>query len=87
MGLFNSSVEDWAAYVEKLVQYVRSNDMCDEKEVAVLLTIMMAKTYDLLCNLTFADIMEMLQNHLTPEPPECNRAAGCICSKALYAYI
>lgn len=49
-----------------LEQYVRSNDIHVEKEVAVLLSIMGAKTYNLLCNLTFSDIIEMLQKSSNP---------------------
>lgn len=44
-GRFDTSIE-W------LKQYIIANDICDEKKMAVLLSIMGTEAYNLLCNLT-----------------------------------
>ncbi|MGH0173820.1 UNVERIFIED_CONTAM: hypothetical protein FKN15_066553 [Acipenser sinensis] len=77
MDVFDSTIEDWATYVERLEQYCKANEIADEKKVAVLLSVMGAKTYSLLRNLTapvkpadktYTQIVEVLQNHLSPKP-------------------
>lgn len=52
MDAFDSTVEDWATYVERVEQYCLANDIGNERKVAVLLSVMGAKTYNLLRSLT-----------------------------------
>ena len=40
MDCFDSTVEDWSAYVERLEQYCVANEVEDERKVAVLLSLM-----------------------------------------------
>ncbi|XP_028329886.1 uncharacterized protein LOC114480190 [Gouania willdenowi] len=77
MDTFDSRVEDWTIYVERFEQYCLANDIRDERKVAVLLSLMGAKTYNLLRSLTAPDkpadktigeITETLKNHLNPAP-------------------
>ena len=77
MDCFDSTVEDWSAYVERLEQYCVANDVEEEKKVAVLLSLMGAKTYNLLRNLTIPDKpsektfqqnVDLLKCHLEPKP-------------------
>lgn len=77
MDAFESTVEDWATYVERVEQYCLANDIGNERKVAVLLSVMGAKTYNLLRSLsapvkpaekTFKEIVEVLQTHLNPKP-------------------
>lgn len=77
MDNFDSSIEDWATYIERLEQYCFANDVEDERKVGVLLGVMGAKTYNLLCTLTaptkpeektFKEIVNALQTHLNPKP-------------------
>lgn len=76
MYAFDSTVEDWATYVERVEQYCLANDIGDERKVAVLLSVMGAKTYNFLCGLTapvkpaektFKEIVDVLQMHLNPK--------------------
>ena len=68
---------DWNAYVERVEQYFIANGIKEEKQVAVMLSLMGNKTYGLLRNLSapekpsslsFKDIVETLQKHLSPKP-------------------
>ena len=77
MDCFDSTVEDWSAYVERLEQYCVANDVEEEKKVAVLLSLMGAKTYNLLHNLTIPDKpsektfqqnVDLLKCQLNPKP-------------------
>lgn len=72
---FDSLVEDWATYVERLEQYCLANKINDRKKVAVLLGLMGAKTYNWLRSLaapgkpaekTFNQIVEVLKKSLEP---------------------
>lgn len=74
---FDSSSEDWEAYIERVELYCDANDVDEEKKSSVLLSVMGAKTYNLLRNLvsphkpsskTFDDIVAILKNHLNPKP-------------------
>ncbi|KAI7801955.1 hypothetical protein IRJ41_019354, partial [Triplophysa rosa] len=84
MDAFDSTVEDWVTYLERVGQYCLANDIEDSRKVAVLLSIMGAKTYNLLRSLkvqtapltapikpaekTFKEIVDVLQMHLNPKP-------------------
>ncbi len=85
MDAFDSTVEDWARYVDRVEQYCLDNDIGNERKVAVLLSVIGAKTYNLLRSLTapvkpvektFKKIVDVLQTHLKPKPliiAECFR--------------
>ncbi|KAJ8417500.1 hypothetical protein AAFF_G00223430 [Aldrovandia affinis] len=77
MDSFDSTVEDWTTYVERVEQYCLANEVESERKVAVLLSVMGAKTYNLLRSLiapakpatkTFDQIVETLKRHLNPTP-------------------
>ena len=77
MDCFDSTVEDWSTYVKRLEQYCVANDVKDEKKVAVLLSFVGAKTYNLLRSLTapakpsektFKENVDLLKGHLNPKP-------------------
>lgn len=51
MDVFDNGTEDWTTYVERVEQYCLANKVKDERKVAVLLSVMGAKTYNLLRSL------------------------------------
>ncbi|KAI7813566.1 hypothetical protein IRJ41_020631 [Triplophysa rosa] len=74
---FDSNVEDWGTYVERVELYCKANEVADEKKVSVLLSVMGVKTYGLLRSLltpekpadkTFKEIVDILHEHLNPKP-------------------
>ncbi|KAL3975969.1 inner nuclear membrane protein Man1 [Sarotherodon galilaeus] len=77
MDVFDNGTEDWTTYVERVEQYCLANKVEDERKVAVLLSVMGAKTYNLLRSLitpakpadkSFKEITEVLQKHFQPKP-------------------
>ncbi|KAJ8419115.1 hypothetical protein AAFF_G00006140 [Aldrovandia affinis] len=77
MDSFDSTVEDWTTYVERVEQYCLANEVESERKVAVLLSVMGAKMCNLLHSLiapakpatkTFDQIVETLKRHLNPTP-------------------
>lgn len=50
--LFGRSVEDGAAAIARLEQHSTANPICGEIKLLVVLSIMAAKTHNLLCSLT-----------------------------------
>ncbi len=77
IATFDSTVEDWGTYVERVELYCEANAIADDKKVAVLLSLMGAKTYGLLRSLltpekpadkTFQEIVDILNEHLNPKP-------------------
>ena len=48
---FDSSVEDWTSYTERLQQYFAANDVAEGKQRAVLLSVCGCQTYQLVKNL------------------------------------
>ena len=74
---FDSAVETWASYVERLDQYFVLNDVTNEKKVAAILSLMGPQTYGLLKDIVFPtppreksyqDIVNALRNHFSPRP-------------------
>ena len=74
---FDVENESITAYLERAELYFQANDVADEKQVAVLLSNIGAKTYGLLRNLvapkapeekTFAEITSLLKSHFEPTP-------------------
>lgn len=74
---FDETNDDWNAYVERIKQYFTANEIKDNKQVVVMLSLMGNKMYGLLRNLaapakpsslSFKTIVETLQKHLSPRP-------------------
>ena len=73
VGEFNSGVEDWASYTERLKQYFAANDVENaDKQRAILLSGCGASTYQLIRDLvapakpttkTFAELVKLVQEH------------------------
>lgn len=80
VGAFDSSIEDWVAYIERLTQYFIANDVTDaDKKRAILLRHCGAHTYQLLRNLltpakpsekSFDEIVAALKDYWQPKPSE-----------------
>ena len=77
IGEFNELTETWKSYTERVKQYFAANEIADDRKVPALLAMMGGKTYSLLLNLTtpddpatksYADIVQLLDNHLSPKP-------------------
>ena len=71
---FNSDIEGWTEYSERLTMFFLANDIAADKKVAVLLSCVGAKTYKLIKDLTsptlpsaktFAQIETLLTDHFT----------------------
>ncbi|XP_062620772.1 uncharacterized protein K02A2.6-like [Saccostrea cucullata] len=74
---FDSAVESWDSYHERLEQYFICNEVKSEKKVPVLLTLIGGNTYSLLRGLTrpkkpsevsYGDLVATLRKHLCPKP-------------------
>ena len=74
---FDAENESVTAYLERAELYFQANDVADEKQVAVLLSNIGAKTYGLLRNLvapkapkekTIEEITSLLTSHFEPTP-------------------
>jgi hypothetical protein len=77
IGPFDANTDQWISYKERLEQFFAANEVDDAKHVAVLLSVVGAKTYELLRTLTapekpaqrtFAQLCEVLGKHLAPKP-------------------
>jgi len=73
---FDSNVESWDAYSERLGQYFICNEIADEKKVPALLRLTGSKTYSLLRDLTapdlpatktFDQLAEILKGNFSPQ--------------------
>ena len=74
---YNGEDEDWTSYVERVELYFAANKIEVDKRVPAILSLMGAKTYALVRSLTapdrpstktFAEIVTILTDHLTPKP-------------------
>ena len=75
---FNVQTDDWSLYTERLSQYFVANEITDDtKKVAVLLTVMASKAYELLHSLLapvvpstkkYDELTAVLLGHLKPKP-------------------
>ncbi len=77
IGPFDTNVEDWTSYSERLEQYFVANGIPEDKKVAGLIGEIGGETYKLLRKLTFpakpstksyTELVELLQKHLAPPP-------------------
>ena len=80
---FDETNDDCNAYVERIEQYFIANEIKDNKQVAVMLSLMGNKTYGLLSNLaapakpsslSFKTIVETLQKASVTETTAHSRA-------------
>ena len=74
---FDPRDDSITAYVERVTLYFQANGIADDKQVAVFLSAIGAKTYSLLRNLTtptlpkdksFTQLVEILKRHYEPKP-------------------
>ncbi|KAK3759926.1 hypothetical protein RRG08_014163 [Elysia crispata] len=79
VDVYDSNVETFQNYAERLEQYFIANDVAEEKRAATLLSCIGAKTYQLLRSLTSPDLPStksydelkvVLNKHLSPQPLE-----------------
>ena len=79
VDFYDSNVETFQNYAERLEQYFIANDVAEEKRAATLLSCIGAKTYQLLRSLTSPDLPStksydelkvVLNKHLSPQPLE-----------------
>ncbi|XP_077971637.1 uncharacterized protein LOC120337857 [Styela clava] len=77
IGDFIEDQKNWPTYVERLEQFMIANEIADGKKVSVYLSVIGRKTFMLVRDLvapekpatkTFADLCEVLKDHLSPEP-------------------
>ena len=78
IGEFDSSLDDWNSYTERLEQYLMANEVgSQEKKRAVLLSSVGASTYKLIRNLTsphppgsrtYKEIIDLVRDHFNPKP-------------------
>jgi hypothetical protein len=75
--VFDSHVESWDSYSERLEQYFLCNEVKVEKKVPALLSLVGGPTYQLLRGLTapkkpseceYAELIKTLSDHLNPKP-------------------
>lgn len=73
---FELENEPWSTYIERLEQFFEANDITDNKQLATLLSVMGATTYERLRNLmqplktkdkTFNEIVTVLKGHFEPK--------------------
>ena len=74
---FNSQTDSFKSYVERAHLFFEANSIADEKKLAVFLSSVGGKTYDLLRNLeapaqpkdkSLANVITVLQEHFDPKP-------------------
>ena len=78
IGEFNSQLEDWRSYTERMQNYFIANDIKSEsKQRAILLSVCGPRTYKLIRSLllpqepkdvSFADIVKQMTDHYQPKP-------------------
>ena len=76
MDIFNSDVDDWSAYVERLESFFLTNEIKDNKKVAVLITVIGTKGYSLLQNIlapgkaidkSYKELVDTMKSYLDPQ--------------------
>lgn len=77
MDVFDSHVETWASYSERLEQYFVCNEVKEKNKVPALLSLVGGQTYQLLRGLTapkkpsevtYDEFIRTLEDQLNPEP-------------------
>ncbi len=73
---FDNTTEDWTLYCERIKQYLKVNNIDDDKGMLVLLSAIGGKAYELLKSLTaptkpadlsLDNIVKVMQEHLVPK--------------------
>ena len=78
IGEYISGEEEWEQYIERLMCYFEANDIPVGKQRAIFLSVVGAKTYNIVRSLsqnkptqkTFAELVELMKTHLHPAPNE-----------------
>jgi hypothetical protein len=74
---FDETIEPWSSHVERLGQYSKANKVDDSLKIALLISLIGGKTYNLLRTLTsptkpaeksYQEISKLLGDHLSPKP-------------------
>ena len=75
---YDNSKEDWTSYTERLQQYFTANDIeAEPKRRAILLSVCVAKTYQLIKNLLapekptdklYKEVVQTVKDHVEPKP-------------------
>ena len=77
LGEFDHRTDAIASYLERMQLYFETNSVADDRKVAVLLTVIGAKTHETLRSLlapeaprdkSFAQLVSVLQKHYNPKP-------------------
>ena len=77
IGEFDSGIEDWTSYTERLEQYFVANNVGEDKQRATLLSVCGSQTYLLLKSLlapvkpvekSYEEIVQILKDHYQPKP-------------------
>ena len=77
LGTYDSSTEKWPSYFERFKLFCTANDVLDEKKVPILLSMVGAKTFNLIRTLcapedvskkTLDQLNEIITKHLSPKP-------------------
>ena len=77
VGPFNVDREDWLLYIERLQQYFIANEVKEDRQRAILLSVCGAPTYQVIRNLavprkptafTFGELVEFVQSYYSSTP-------------------
>ena len=77
IGEFDSGIEDWTSYTERLEQYFVANNVGEDKQQATLLSVCGSQTYLLLKSLlapvkpaekSYEEIVQILKDYYQPKP-------------------
>lgn len=76
---FNLDSKQWPAYIRRVNQYIRLNDIDDDMKVPLLITVVGEATYALMCDLCapkfpedkkFDELVKLVTEHLEPQRSE-----------------
>lgn len=82
---YNDAKEDFESYLERTEQWVRANEIRDEKKVCAFLSVIGADAYRLLNNLvsptvpsamTYPELVRALSTHYKPAAKKINGVFG-----------
>ncbi|CAH0725617.1 unnamed protein product, partial [Brenthis ino] len=73
---FDLNSKQWPAYIRRVKQYIILNEIKDELQVPLLITVVGETTYSLMCGLcsptypesrSFVDLVKLVSDHLQPQ--------------------
>ncbi|CAH2092471.1 unnamed protein product [Euphydryas editha] len=76
---FDLNSKQWPAYIRRVKQFILLNEIKDDLQVPMLITVVREATYSLMCDLcapehpeekTFDDLVDLVTNHLEPQRSE-----------------